>query len=162
MLKDQCLLCLCLFVHAEWILIIDADGNNGWDMNFWIGKNGCLGLGISLLLLNIFGSWKVLALTQSSVELDQFLSIYLSYIFIYHAILSLLCGHCINTCHNTWKKMIREVWLNELKLGTKSHNYLLWPLLWNSCVLHFELIHWVCQQNLDQVLHISHDHTMGA
>ncbi len=55
LLKDQSLLCPCLFVHIEWILIFDADGNSGRDMNFWIGRNGCLALGIWLLSLNIFG-----------------------------------------------------------------------------------------------------------
>jgi hypothetical protein len=35
--KDQCHLCPCLFVHVEWLLIFDADGNSGGDMKFWIG-----------------------------------------------------------------------------------------------------------------------------
>ncbi len=46
-----------------------------------MNRNGCLGLEILLLSLNIFGQWKVLALTQFSVELDQFLLIYVSYNF---------------------------------------------------------------------------------
>jgi hypothetical protein len=45
-LKDQSPQYPCLFVHVEWILNYDEDGSSGQDMNFWIGRNGCLAHGI--------------------------------------------------------------------------------------------------------------------
>ncbi len=62
-----------LFVHKYLLQIIDTDGDNDEDKNFWKDRNGCLNLETPWYSWNIFCLMKEFALIQFFVELGRLL-----------------------------------------------------------------------------------------